>query len=316
MKSIVTLTLNPAIDKSTSADHIAPEHKLRCAKPKFEAGGGGINVSRALKKLGGESVAVFPAGGPPGTLLQDILKAEGVRSQAIPITQWTRENFIVVDTSNNCQYRFGMPGHELTAQEAQACMDVLKNTNPKPEYLVASGSLPPGLPQDFFARIAKIAKESGAKFILDTSGEPLKLAANEGVYLLKPNLGELSRLAGVDSIETIGVQKYARQIIDKGNCEVVAVSLGPGGAMLVTKDIAEHIPAPTVRKRSTVGAGDSMVAGMVWSLASGKNLHEMIRYGVACGTSATMNPGTELCKKEDVEYLYEWICKYSSPIGV
>jgi 6-phosphofructokinase 2 len=114
MKSIVTITLNPAIDKSTSAEHIVPEHKIRCAKPKFEAGGGGINVSRAIKKLGGESVAIFPAGGPPGRLLQDILEGEGVTHQAVPIKQWTRENFIVVDTATNAQFRFGMPGHELT----------------------------------------------------------------------------------------------------------------------------------------------------------------------------------------------------------
>lgn len=314
MKSIVTITLNPAIDKSTSADHIVPEHKIRCAKPKFEAGGGGINVSRAIKKLDGDSLAIFPAGGPPGMLLQDILQKEGVKYQAVPVTQWTRENFIVVDSSTNSQYRFGMPGHELTEAEATACLDALRTITPKPAYVVASGSLPPGLSPDFFARIARVAKELGARFVLDTSGEPLKLAANEGVYLLKPNLGELSKLAGVETIETEGVHKYARQIIDKGNCEVVAVSLGPGGAMLITKDLIEHVPAPTVRKRSTVGAGDSMVAGMVLSLALEKSLPEMIRYGVACGTAATMNSGTELCKKSDVEYLYEWICKFSAPV--
>jgi 6-phosphofructokinase 2 len=316
MKSIVTITLNPAIDKSTSADHIVPEHKIRCAKPKFEAGGGGINVSRAIKKLGGESLAIFPAGGPPGMLLQDILKGEGVSHQAVPVSQWTRENFIVVDSSTNGQFRFGMPGHELTEMEAQSCLDALQKINPKPDYVVASGSLPPGLPQDFFARIARVVKQLGSRFILDTSGEPLRLAANEGVYLLKPNLGELSKLAGVDTIETEGVHTYARQIIEKGNCEVVAVSLGPGGAMLVTKDLADHVPAPTVRKRSTVGAGDSMVAGMVLSLGLGKGLQEMIRYGVACGTAATMNSGTELCKKKDVDYLYEWICTYSTPVKI
>jgi 6-phosphofructokinase 2 len=314
MKSIVTITLNPAIDKSTSADHIVPEHKIRCARPKFEAGGGGINVSRAIKKLDGESLAIFPAGGPPGALLQDILKKEGVQYQTIPVTQWTRENFIVVDTSTNSQFRFGMPGHELTEAEAESCLNALRNITPKPDYIVASGSLPPGLPPDFFARIARVVKAMGSRFILDTSGEPLALAANEGVYLLKPNLGELSKLAGVESIETEGVHTYARQIIDKGNCEVVAVSLGPGGAMLVTKDLADHVPAPTVRKRSTVGAGDSMVAGMVLSLGLGRSLREMIRYGVACGTAATMNSGTELCKKKDVEYLYDWICTYSTPV--
>lgn len=316
MQSIVTLTLNPAIDKSTTVDHIVPEHKLRCENPKFEAGGGGINVSRAIRKLGGESLAVFPAGGHTGILLQNLLENEGVTCKTVPTTNWTRENFIVVESSTNHQYRFGMPGPRLSEPEGQACIDLFTSLPYKPDYIVASGSLPPGLPVDFFARIAKAAKQLGSRFVLDTSGEPLALAANEGVYLLKPNLGELSKLAGVESIETEGVIKHARLIIEKGNCEVVAVSLGPGGAMLVTREKALHVPAPTVRKRSTVGAGDSMVAGMVLSLARGRSLEEMIRFGVACGTAATMNAGTELCKRADAEYLYEWITNYGMPKAV
>lgn len=316
MQSIVTLTLNPAIDKSTTVDRILPEHKLRCDTPKFEAGGGGINVSRAIHKLGGQSLAVFPSGGPSGLLLQSLLENEGVSCKSISTTHWTRENFIVVESSTNHQFRFGMPGPQLNEAEAKACIDAVLNLEPKPAYIVASGSLPPGLPANFFARIARAAREAGARFILDTSGEPLALAANEGVYLLKPNLGELSKLAGVNSVETDGVEKYARRIIEKGNCQVVVVSLGPRGAMLVTGSKSLHVPAPTVRKRSTVGAGDSMVAGMVLSLAQGKSLEEMVRYGVACGTAATMNAGTELCKKPDVEYLYEWISNYGMPKSV
>ncbi|QHT72146.1 1-phosphofructokinase family hexose kinase [Rhodocytophaga rosea] len=313
---MVTLTLNPAIDKSTIVDRIAPEHKLRCETPKFEAGGGGINVSRAIRKLGGESLAIFPAGGHTGMLLQSLLENEGVHCSSVPVANWTRENFIVVESSSNHQFRFGMPGPRLSESEGQACLDILTSIHPKPDYIVASGSLPLGLPIDFFARIARISKSIGARFILDTSGEPLALAANEGVYLLKPNLGELSKLAGVESIETDGVEKYARSIIARGNCEVVAVSLGPGGAMLVTKEKTMHVPAPTVRKRSTVGAGDSMVAGMVLSLARGRSLEEMIRFGVACGTAATMNVGTELCKRADAEYLYEWITNYGMPKAI
>lgn len=313
MKNIVTITLNPTIDKSTSVDRIVPESKLRCDIPKFEPGGGGINVSRAIKKLGGESLAVFPSGGHTGLLLQDLLKEEGVHCESVSIKHWTRENFIVVESSTNQQFRFGMPGPEMSESEAKACLDLLTKVTPKPEYVVASGSLPPGLPINFYAQIGEVAKSLGAKYILDTSGEPLKLAANEGVYLLKPNLGELSKLAGVNAVEMDGVEKYAKQIIEKGNCEVVVVSLGPGGAMLVTKDLVELVPAPTVRKRSTVGAGDSMVAGMVFSLASGRNLRQMVRYGVASGTAATMNAGTELCKKKDVECLYDWINNHIAP---
>ena len=307
---IVTLTMNPSIDKSTSVDRIIPEQKMRCQNPKFEAGGGGINVSKAIRRLGGNSTAVFPAGGPSGQLLSDLLHQENVDCQAIAVQQWTRENFIVVETLTNSQFRFGMAGAELTAAEAQACLDAVEAA--KPAYLVASGSLPPGLPDDFFARVARLAKEMGAKFILDTSGEPLKLAANEGVFLLKPNLSELSRMVGVEALEMDQVDEAAAEIIGKGNCAVVVVSLGPLGALLVTKDGYEHAPAPTVHKKSTVGAGDSMVAGMTWSLAQGRTLREMVRMGVACGSAATMNPGTELFKATDVAKLYDWINAHAS----
>ncbi|MCU0355360.1 MAG: 1-phosphofructokinase family hexose kinase [Cytophagales bacterium] len=308
--SIVTLTLNPAIDKSSVIDRLVPEQKLRCAAPKFEAGGGGINVSKAVKRLGEQSLAVFPAGGPIGQLLVELLKHEGVDCQSIATAEWTRENFIVVETTTNAQYRFGMPGPTLTEAEAQACLDAVRAA--KPEWLVASGSLPPGLPDDFYARVARLAKEIGAKLILDTSGEPLRLAANEGVYLLKPNLGELSKMIGVESLAIDDVDEAAQEIIAKGNCEVVVVSLGPNGALLVTKDSYEHIPAPHVHKRSTVGAGDSMVAGMTWSLERGKSLREMVRMGVACGSAATMNPGTELFRLSDVHRLHEWIVNYGT----
>lgn len=306
--TIVTLTLNPAIDKSTTIDRLVPEHKLRCQQPKFEAGGGGINVSKAIKKLGGETLAVFPVGGPGGQLLVDLLQSNAIQCQPIQTKQWTRENFIVVETSTNAQYRFGMPGPELTEAEAQQCLNAIQAA--KPAYLVASGSLPPGLPVDFYARVAKLAKEINARLILDTSGEPLKLAAAEGAYLLKPNLGELSKMVGVEALEIDQVDEAAAEIIRRGNCEIVVVSMGPNGALLVTKDGHEHIPAPTVLKKSTVGAGDSMVAGMTWSLAQGKSPRDIARMGVACGSAATMNPGTELFRPEDVYKLHEWICAY------
>jgi 6-phosphofructokinase 2 len=201
----------------------------------------------------------------------------------------------------------------MTEQEAQRCIDMLKNFEPSPEIIVASGSLPPGLPDDFFGVLAEMAKNKGAKFILDTSGAALKKGVNNGVFLLKPNLGELSSLAGVEYVEMDMVEKLAKELIDQGKTEVVAVSLGGGGALLVTKDLTEHVPTPTVHKKSVVGAGDSMVAGMTFSLAQGKSLREMIRYGVAAGTAATMTPGSELCRKNDVENLYKWIIK-NSPV--
>jgi 6-phosphofructokinase 2 len=175
---------------------------------------------------------------------------------------------------------------------------------------VASGSLPPGIPEDFIGQLATLAKKQGARFIADTSGEPLLLAAQQGVFLLKPNMSELCSLVGKSFLEADEVDDAAREVISKGDCEVVVISMGPAGALWVTRDEQEQVPAPVVKKQSTVGAGDSMVAGITWMLAQGKSLREAVRFGVACGTGATMNAGTQLFKKADVEKLYDWINKH------
>jgi len=306
MGKIVTVTFNPTIDKSTTVSSLVPEKKLRCSEPVFEPGGGGLNVSRAIKKIGGESLAIFTAGRHSGHFLQELVQKEGVSFKAIEINDYTRENLIVVDKSNNQQYRFGMPGPEVSEEEWQACLDLLEHEEGI-DFIVASGSLPQGVPTDIYGRIAAIAAKKGSKLIVDTSGEALKHAVNEGVYLLKPNLGELSFLAGKEEIHAESVEDVARSVIEQGKCDVIVVSMGPSGAILVTKDETLHVVPPTVRKRSTVGAGDSMVAGIVFSLSQGGTMYEALRMGVACGTAATMNPGTELCKKEDVDKLLRLI---------
>lgn len=305
---IVTLTLNPALDKSASTERLTPEQKLRCSALQEDAGGGGINVSKGIRKLGGSSTAVFPSGGATGQRLQQILAAAGVETDILAVIGDTRENFSILETSTGLQYRFTLPGVDMSEQEADACLDIVRRL--KPDWLVASGSLPPGLPDTYYEKVAAFAKDIEARLILDTSGPALLAAADEGLYLLKPNLGELSALAGVPQLEMNQVDDAALEIIRQGKCEIVVVSLGPQGALLVTRDGFEHIPAPMVKKRSTVGAGDSMVAGMVWALSAGKTPIEMARVGVACGSAATMNPGTELFHPEDVWRLKQWIETY------
>lgn len=304
---IVTLTMNPALDKSSRVHHIRPDSKLRCDPPKYQPGGGGINVSRAIQKLGSKSMCAYLAGGPHGELMQLLLKEEGVEQHIIPIEKWTRENFVVVDKSNNQQYRFGMPGADVSEKEWQQALKDMQSLCKKADYVVGSGSLPPGAPQDFWAQMARIAKENDARCIIDTSGEALQMAAEEGVYLLKPNLGELGSLTHKDSVTAMEQEELAKQLISEGKSEVVVVSMGPQGAMLVAEDKVVYVHAPTVHKKSTVGAGDSMVAGMVLSLSQNKSLLEVVSFGVASGSAATMNEGTELCKKEDTEKLYQWI---------
>ena len=305
---VVTLTLNPAIDKSSAVYSIKPDSKLRCASPRYHAGGGGINVSRAIHKLGGTSLCTYMAGGPEQHILQQLLEEEGMSQHIIPIKNRTRENFIVVDKARNQQYRFGMPGPEIYADEFEAMLKAMENICVNADFVVASGSLPPTAPTSIFAQVARIAKENDAKCIVDTSGEALLEAAQEGVYMLKPNLGEPSELSGQETVTALEQEDLATQLIAQGKCEVVVVSLGAQGAMLATsQEQIAYIPAPTVHRKSTVGAGDSMVAGMVLSLHQRKPLKEVVMYGVAAGTAATMAEGTGLCKKEDTDKLYQWI---------
>ncbi|TDD78370.1 1-phosphofructokinase family hexose kinase [Flavobacterium caseinilyticum] len=302
---IVTITVNSALDKSTHFKGLVPEQKIRCEEPRFDAGGGGINVSKAISRLGGTSLAVFTSGGPTGKMLEELVAKESIACEAVAVQSWTRESFVAVDDNTNSQYRFGFTGGKISEKESDRILETIAAL--KPKFLVASGSLNEGLSIDFYSKIAEIAKKSNAKLIIDTSGEALKKALEVGVYMIKPNVGELAKLIGEERLELEEVNEAAKEIIAKGGAEIVVVSLGPQGAVLVTKDVYEFVPAPNVAKKSTVGAGDSMVGGMVWALSQNKSLKEVIRWGVACGSAATMNEGTQLFKFEDAKRLFEWL---------
>lgn len=304
MKKIVTVTLNPALDKSMAVTKMLSEKKLRCTDAKVEPGGGGINVSRAIHQLGGEAEAVFLSGGYTGKHFESLLTAENIRSVALSVKGDMRENFVVLDTSAHLQYRFGMDGPMINQEEWEQVLTHIQNETAI-DYIVASGSLPPGVPLDYFGRLAMIAQQKNAKLIVDTSGEALQHAVKQGVYLIKPNLGELSNLYGKERLANNEIVMAARSIIEKGGCEIMVVSMGAEGAMLITKDKQVQVKPPQVVIQSTVGAGDSMVGGMVLALSRGWDLKDVVSYGVAAGTAATLNPGTELCKKEDAERIFE-----------
>lgn len=304
-RKIVTLTVNPALDKSAHFSGLVPEQKIRCEAPLYDAGGGGINVSKAISRLEGTSLSVIASGGPSGEMIKEILNKESISFQSIETKNWTRESFVAVDDNTNSQYRFNFPGTSVTDAEKNEIIKTVEGL--EAEFIVVSGSLRDGLSVDFYQQIAKIVKKSDTKMIVDTSGEGLKKVLETGVYLIKPNVGELAKLIGVERLEMEEVNDAAKQIIEKGGAEIVVVSLGPQGAVLVTKDSYDYVPAPNVAKKSTVGAGDSMVGGMVWALSQNKNLKEVIRWGVACGSAATMNEGTQLFKLEDAKRLFEWL---------
>ena len=304
MERIVTLTVNPAIDVNTSVDHVVSERKLRCAAPRREPGGGGLNVSRAIRRLGGASTAYYLAGGPAGELLRHLLDEEGLTQHVSRIEGWTRENLIVDDVSSGEQYRFGMPGPVVQEAEWTRCLSDIGERSPAPAYVVASGSLAPGMPDDVYARLAGVARERGSRLVLDTSGPALRLGLEAGAFLVKPNMREFQDLTGEPLDNEEALARAARRFVAEGRCSVLVLSLGAGGALLLKANGPLHIRTPTVPIRSKVGAGDSMVAGLTLALARGRSVEEAVRYGVAAGAAAVMTPGTELCRKADVDALF------------
>ncbi len=303
MPTAVTLTMNPAVDSSASVDRVVPDRKLRCGPPQEDPGGGGINVSRVLRRLGTDAPAVYPSGGPPGQLLGQLLDREDVTHWPVPVKGWTRENWNFREDQSGRQYRFCMPGPELSEEEAERCLALLRGVHPRPAYVVASGSLPPGVDPGFYARVARMVRESSSRLLLDSSGEPLRLALEEGVYLWKPSLREFEHLAGVAGGGEDGLVALARGYISRGACEILVLSLGAEGALWVTAAESQHVRAPEVPVSSGVGAGDSLLAGIVHAMTRGEGLAEAVRYGVAAAAASVMHPGTRLCRREDVEAL-------------
>ena len=306
MSKILTITFNPAIDKSTSVDNLISEKKLKCTNPKFEPGGGGINVARAIKRLGGESTALYLAGGYTGNYFTELLVKENIQTIAVSCKNHTRENLIVFDEKSKLQYRFGMPGPVINESEWKDVLNTIEKINDI-EFIVASGSISEGVPIDIFGRISRIAKLKKIKLIVDSSGDALKESVDEGLFMLKPNINELSFLNGAGELRTEDVEDAAKSIISRGKCKFMVISMGAEGAMLITEESTFKITPPKVNSISTVGAGDSMVAGIVQSLSLGRSITESVKYGVSCGTAATMNSGTELCHMNDVEKIYSQI---------
>lgn len=304
MPDILTLTMNPALDVSTSVDQVIPTHKLRCEAAQIHPGGGGVNVARVVTRLGGDVVALYPAGGVTGQSLRQLLDAEQVRSQVLPIAGETRESFSVDERSSGREFRFVLPGPTLAQPEWQACLDALDAQEAAPRYLVVSGSLPPGVPDDFYARVARMAGAMGAHLVVDTSGPALAAVLAQGVYLVKPSLRELCDLTGQALDSDAQRLTAARQIIQAGQAQIVALSLGEDGALLVSAQQAWRAQALKVKVASTIGAGDSFVSGLVWSLSRGDALAQAFAYGMAAGAAALMSQGTALALVQDIERLH------------
>ena len=302
MTDILTITLNPALDVLTTIDRVSDTHKMRCGAVLKHPGGGGVNVARVLHRLGSSCVAVYLAGGVTGERHHQLMHAEKVRCHVMPIAEETRESFSVHETSSGHDFRFVLPGPQVSAAEYEACLDYVAQHLPK-QFVVISGGLPPNVPNDFYARLAALAKQHDVRVVLDASGPALLEALKVGVYLFKPSLRELRELTGQPLPDTASQLAAARQLIHHGQAHIVAVSLGEQGAMVVSA--SEHWRARSlkVNVQTTIGAGDSFVGGMVWALARGDRLVKAFQYGMASGAAALLAPGTSLSQAADVHHL-------------
>ena len=303
MPFVVTLTMNPAVDLSASTARVEPTHKLRCRSSRRDPGGGGVNVARVIQRFGVPTLAVYPAGGHVGQLLNQLMADELVRAHPIAIAEETRTDFTVFDEGSGEQYRFVLPGPRLRGPEWMECLAALANLNSRPDIICASGSLPPGVPDDFYARLAEVAGNHGARFVLDTSGAPLRAALETRVDLIKPNLRELREISGEALDSDHALLATCRGLIEHRRVAAVAVTLGAEGALLVTGEGAWRAAALPVHPVSSVGAGDSFLGAMVWAMATGRSDLEAFRFGVAGGAAAVRASGTELCHPKDVHHL-------------
>ncbi|MDH6194007.1 6-phosphofructokinase 2 [Mycobacterium frederiksbergense] len=300
MASIVTLTMNPALDITSDADFVRPTNKIRCSGTRYDPGGGGINVARVAHVLGGDVAAVFLAGGTSGELLTGLVRDVGVPLRRVKITGSTRESFTVNERSTTKQYRFVLQGPEVTAEEQTRCLEVLRDTAKSADFVVASGSLPPGVPPDWYQTVADLCEDIGARLILDTSGGGLT-HVKSGVFLLKPSLRELRECVG-DYLDTETDQAVAaRDLIKGGVAHTVLVSLGADGALLVTGTRCQRFSALRVPAGSGVGAGDAMVAAIAVGLTRGWSMSKSVRYGIAAGAAMLLTPGTAICRRSEVE---------------
>ncbi|MBE0424605.1 MAG: 1-phosphofructokinase family hexose kinase [Lutibacter sp.] len=302
---IITLTVNPALDKSAKVDGLIPTQKLKCHSIDYQPGGGGINISRMLKRLGTETVCVFPSGGDTGKYLSDLLIKESIKPKIINIKAWTRENLSVVDTQSNLQYRFGMPGNELSKKELDAIKNLLLKKVDSEDILVLSGSLAENMPSDYYAQLIRLFADKNVKIVIDTSGPALKETLKENVFLMKPNQRELAQLAGKEFLYTAEQEAIATELINAKKAQYVVVSLGARGAFLACNEGVFYRTTPSVKVKSTIGAGDSMVAGLIYGIQNSFPPEEILKWGVACGVATTMSEGTMLGTKENIDAVFK-----------
>jgi 6-phosphofructokinase 2 len=298
MRPIVTLTINPTIDAFCRAERVIPVRKVRTRDERYGPGGGGLNVSRVVRELGGATVAFYLAGGLTGQALEGLVERIGLAAVRVPMAGLTRVSHVVLEGSTGQEYRFTPEGPEVEEAEWRHCLEVLAVVDAP--YVVASGSLARGMPADFYARLARLVKARGGRVVVDSSGPPLQEALAEGVHLIKPSRGELESLLGRKAATAEEAGALALEVVRSGRAEIVALTLGAEGAILATRDGAIRLASPRVETRSAVGAGDAFLGAMLQAMAAGQQLPQAFALGVAAGAATAATPGSTLATREQI----------------
>ncbi|MCY6379666.1 1-phosphofructokinase family hexose kinase [Hoeflea prorocentri] len=303
MSDILCIALNPTVDVSCEAEQVRHTFKVRTHNQRHDPGGGGINVARVVAELGGSAEVIYLSGGATGALLDDCMEKTGLPRHNIVTEAPTRVSYMVREMLTELEYRFVPEGLEINPASVEKVVERVAAF--EGDYVVASGSLPQGLPDDTYAKIAESMRDAGTRFVLDTSGAALQSALDAGgLFLIKPSIGELQKLVG-RRLDEDDAQNAAMNIVRGGGARYVAVSMGAEGAFLASETGVLRLHARRVNVQSAVGAGDSFVGAMVHSLAAGRDVEAAFRLGMAAGAAAVMTPGTQLCRRKDVEALFD-----------
>lgn len=308
--AVLTVTLNPALDLSTDTEAIAPGRKLRCAAPRLDPGGGGINVSRLVARLGGETTAFVALGGGTGMRLVAALQAEGISTRIVPLAQETRTSLSVTDRTTGEQFRFMLPGPALSAAEYEAANTALAEEAATGDFVVVSGSLPTGAPPDVPARLALALAAKQVRLVVDTSGAALDHllrhpaeAIGARPDVLRFDHVEAEEAAGEALPRLADTARFASGLVARGVARRVVVGRGAEGNLLADAEGIWFARAAAVEVVSAVGAGDSFLAALTYAFAIGSSAPEALQWGTAAACAAVSTPGTKVCEPETVEAL-------------
>lgn len=301
---ILTVTLNPALDTTTSVTRLEPQRKLRCAPAVLHPGGGGANVSRAIRELGGSSRAFVALGGHTGQQYGDLLRAAGVECIQYGLSGETRTSLTVMEEETGLHYRFVLPGPMQEPRHGEEILAELgRIIAGGVGYVVASGSLLPGMADDFYARLGDVVRWHEAKLILDTHGVALKQGLAGRPFLIRLNQLEAEELASQTPAQGDPAE-VATQLVAAGATDVAVFAMGERGSLVTTREAQFTIAPPEVKVHSMVGAGDSYVAALTLALARGWSLESANRFGVAAAASAVTREATQLCERNSTERYY------------